>query len=74
MFSMRRHVLLIFIFEKIKWTKICVHMLNVVLFIYCFKNLTIGTGMEIKLIKKTGIVFSLKFISVTSNYEATKYK
>ena len=38
MFSMRRHVLLIFKFEKIKWTKICVHMLNVVLFIYCFKK------------------------------------
>ena len=38
MFTMRRHVLLIFKFEKIKWTKICVHMLNVVLFIYYFKK------------------------------------
>ena len=38
MFSMRRHVLLILKFEKIKWTKICVHMLNVVSFIYCFKK------------------------------------
>ena len=30
--------------------------------------------MEIKLINKTGIVLSWKFISVTSNYEAVKYK
>ena len=38
MFSMRWHALLIFKFAKIKWTKICVHMLNVALFIYCFKK------------------------------------
>ena len=38
MFSMHWHVLLIFKFKKIKWTKIRVHIVNVVLFIYCFKK------------------------------------